>query len=376
MKSDVGVVYGDSFDRYNFGSFHPLKPSRWKLEFELLKAYSFLEKPGFRVFKPEKAEWEALLLFHEEGYLRKIEQASREGSGYLDLGDTPAFKGCFEAAAFAVGASVEAVELVAGGTVDVAFNLGGGFHHAHPSRASGFCIFNDVAVALAYLRRRRRVKRMLYLDIDAHQGDGVMYGFYEDPWVLNIDFHEEGIFPGTGGKRETGRGKGKGCKVNVPLPPFTYDDVYLEAFEKLVPPLAYAYKPEVILFQCGVDGHYKDPLTRLKLTTRTYETVAESLRKIAEELCGGRVVMFGGGGYNLDATSRCWALMLGKIAGLDLPSTLPQKWLDLYRETENSEPALLLRDEPLRLEGRMKEEVREKVGETVEEVKRRVFVEF
>ena len=244
MTDKTGFVYADAFQGYNFGATHPLRPIRLKLTFELMKSIGLLSSPAIQVHEPRQATRDELLLFHDESYLELVERMSKVGSGFLDMGDTPAFKGCYEASALAVGASLTAVDLVMSRDTTHAMNIAGGLHHAHPSRASGFCIFNDPAVSIAYLKKKYSLDRILYLDVDAHHGDGVMYGFYSDEGVLDVDFHEDGhhLFPGTGFTDEVGAGRAAGVKINVPLSPFTGDETYLRLFKEIVPAAVRKYQ--------------------------------------------------------------------------------------------------------------------------------------
>ena len=332
MTEKTGFVYADAFQGYNFGSTHPLRPIRLKLTFELMKSIGLLSSPAIEVHEPRKATREELLLFHDEPYLDLVRQMSEKGSGFLDMGDTPAFKGCYDASALAVGASLAAVDLVmSGGTVH-AMNIAGGLHHAHPSRASGFCIFNDPAVSIAYLKQKYSVDRMLYLDIDAHHGDGVMYGFYSDEGLLDVDFHEDGhhLFPGTGFTEEVGAGRGAGFKINVPLSPFTGDDAYLRLFKEIVPPAVRKYRPKILLVQCGADSHANDLLAHLQLTTRTYCEVTKICHDLAHEVADGRLVIFGGGGYNPSNVARAWSLIAATLTDFAIPENTPKEWRELY----------------------------------------------
>ncbi|MFQ5762326.1 MAG: acetoin utilization protein AcuC, partial [Candidatus Bathyarchaeia archaeon] len=273
------------------------------------------------------------------------------------------------------GGTLKAADLVMQGEVEVAFNLGGGFHHAHSNQASGFCIFNDVAVCLAHITSRYDVQRVAYLDIDAHHGDGVMYAFYESPSVLDIDFHESGayLFPGTGRVDEIGSGEGSGFKVNIPLPPLTSDEAFMKAFDMLVPRLLRAYEPEVVLLQSGIDAHYADRVAHLALTKRSYAHVARSVKQLTEELCEGRVIVTGGGGYNTLNVARCWALELAEFADARVSNLIPQEWSDLYLGLEGSTlTRLMWSDEEAESQLRNPAVVREVEG-IVEEVKRLVF---
>lgn len=332
LTPTLGVVYSDAFQQYDFGPTHPLKPTRLKLTFELMKAIGLLSSPNVRVSEPREANREELLLFHDEEYLNLVKRMGRSGIGYLDMGDTPAFKGCYEASALAVGASLSAVDLVMSGEVNHAINIAGGLHHAHPDRASGFCIFNDPAVSIAYLKKKYAVERVLYLDVDAHHGDGVMYGFYSDAGVLDIDFHEDGhhLFPGTGYTEEIGEGKATGLKINIPLLPFVGDDSYLKLFREIVPTAVRKYRPQILLLQCGADSHANDLLAHLELTTSAYRQVAATVRSLAHEVANSRLVVFGGGGYDPANVARTWTVVASTLADFNTPEIIPHGWQKLF----------------------------------------------
>jgi len=297
-----------------------------------MQATGLLKSSNVKVVEPRVASHEELRLFHDQDYLDLVKSADKTGTGFLDNGDTPAFKGCYQASALATGASLRAVELVMSGEVAYAMNISGGLHHAHPGRASGFCIFNDPAISIAYLKKKYGLKRILYLDVDAHHGDGVMYGFYSDGGVLNIDFHEDGrhLFPGTGSTDETGEGAGAGYKINVPLPPFTDDEPYLSSFREIVPNAVRKYNPEILLLQCGADAHANDLLAHLQLTTKSYVEVVKVARELAQEVAEGRLVVFGGGGYNPANVARAWTLVAASLVDLPMPAASPQVWQKLF----------------------------------------------
>ncbi len=331
--SELAIVYDDSLSNYDFGSRHPLKPQRLKLTYELLKTIGYLERSNVSIFEPKMAEDEEISLFHTKDYIEQVKRYSKEGTGFLDSGDTPAFEGCYEATCIVVGASLKSLELVMNDKVEHAFNMSGGLHHARQNRASGFCIFNDPAICIALLKKEFDIDKIFYLDIDAHHGDGVMYGFYSDPSLLDIDFHEDGnyLFPGTGFIHELGSGEGKGLKINCPFSPNASDVQYLKAFKELVPHFVEKYRPNVILMQCGADSHYGDLLTHLDLTTLAYSKIANTIHDIAHRYCEGRLVLFGGGGYNLFNVSRCWAVILSEIIGQKSDVELPHEWKALYK---------------------------------------------
>jgi acetoin utilization protein AcuC len=310
-----------------------------------MRAIGLLSDPNVRVVEPRQATRDELLLFHEEDYLNLVKRVSQSGAGYLDMGDTPAFKGCYEASALGVGASLTAVELVMSGQVTHAMNIAGGLHHAHPGRASGFCIFNDPAISIAHLKKKYSVERVLYLDVDAHHGDGVMYGFYSDPGVLDIDFHEDGrhLFPGTGFTQEIGEGKASGLKINVPLSPFTNDENYLKLFREIVPAAVRKFRPQVLLLQCGVDSHANDLLAHLQITSKTYGEVVSTLHELAHEVADGRLIVFGGGGYNIANVARTWTLVASTMVDYHPPQSVPPSWQKLFE-------ALVGEKAPARLE--------------------------
>lgn len=348
MTGKTALLYSEKFLDYNLGPYHPLRPVRVKLTHDLLKAKGALNVENVEVVEPRTATREEILLFHEEEYVRLVEKYSERGSGLLDMGDTPAFKGCYEATSLVVGASLKACDLILSGQFSHAFNPSGGLHHAHPERASGFCIFNDPAVSIRYLKSKYNVKRLVYLDIDAHHGDGVMYGFYKDPWVLDIDFHESGkyLFPGTGFPDETGAGEGEGFKVNIPFPPGAGDEAYLVSFRKLVPVLLRKFHPEIILVQCGADGHFDDRLAHLRLSTKFYRKAIGEIDRLAHELCKGRVLLFGGGGYTLANVPRVWAVAFATLAGLDPDDQIPEVWAKEFEDLTGEDPPAKFNDSP------------------------------
>ncbi|MCJ2555320.1 MAG: acetoin utilization protein AcuC, partial [Candidatus Thermoplasmatota archaeon] len=334
------LIYDERFLDYNFGPAHPFQQGRVKLARDLMAALGLLDHEGSPEETALPASEDHLLLAHAAEYLEVVRRAGRDparaGDRYLRYGlgtaDNPLFPGMYEAAALAAGGTLAAMHAVQRGEVRNAFNLGGGFHHAHRARASGFCIFNDLSVAIHHLLQEG-VSRILYLDVDAHHGDGVQYAFYEDPRVLTISLHEDGryLFPGTGFVEEVGEGEGEGYSVNVPLPPQTGDEAYLAAFREIVPPLAEAFRPELLLNQFGIDTYVTDPLTHLGLGTSAYQAIAREVHTIADRVCGGRWVVTGGGGYEPSAVARAWALVFGEMRGSEMVDPIPEDWESLYR---------------------------------------------
>jgi acetoin utilization protein AcuC len=348
VSPKLAYVYSDDFLKYDFGPSHPLAPIRLKLTYELSHAKGLFDDRTIRVIPPRVSSEEEVRLFHTEEYISLVKRLSKSGHGLLDLGDTPAFKGVYEASAMAVGATLNAVDAVMEGQADHGMNISGGLHHAHEDRASGFCVFNDPAVAIAYLKKKHHLERILYFDMDAHHGDGVMYGFYADAGVLDVDLHEDGryLFPGTGFTFETGEKGAEGLKVNIPLLPGTGDDPYLRGFKEIVPPLVRAYKPEFIIVQCGADSHADDMLAHLRLTTRTYEEIITTLHKLAHEIASGKIVAVGGGGYNPANVARCWTLVAASLAEAHPTNDVPDAWKNALRRSTGLTPPKTLRSEP------------------------------
>ena len=348
MTGKTGLVWDERFLDYNFGPQHPLRPLRVKLTYELIRSKGILQQGPVEVLNARLASRDEILLFHEDNYVRLVEQYSKKGSGLLDMGDTPAFKGCYEATSLVVGASIVAADAVMSGRLSHAFNPSGGLHHAHPERASGFCIFNDPAVVIAHLKSRYSVKRIVYLDIDAHHGDGVMYGYYDDAGVLDIDFHESGrfLFPGTGFPDEIGNGAARGTKLNIPLPPSTGDEAYLKAFRQVVSDAIKKFRPEIILVQCGADGHLEDRLAHLRLTTKVYADVVSEMHDLAHELCNGKMLLFGGGGYTLANVPRVWTVAFSTLAGVRPNGDIPSEWSKEFAKAAEEDPPNQLYDKP------------------------------
>jgi acetoin utilization protein AcuC len=306
-------IYSDDYLKYQFGPAHPFKSIRCKKAMDILKDMGVFNDDT-NIIRPSPASYEDLLLVHTREYVDYVRRKSEAGHGLLDLGDTPATKGLFEGSSSVVGGSILGAKRVIDGEDTHAFNVGGGLHHARADAASGFCVFNDIAVAARWLQKYRGIRRIAIVDIDGHHGDGTQAIFYEEP-LLKISSHRIGIFPGTGYVDEAGEAAGKGYSVNIPLPGGTGDEAYLYAFKTVVPPMLEWYKPEIIFLQCGIDGHVGDPLVGLSLTTKTYEAVVASLHEVAHRLCNGRLVLFGGGGYDVETTARCWALVFAIVSG-------------------------------------------------------------
>ena len=268
-----------------------------------------------KTIEPPLATPEQLLPVHTREHVERVVQGDRAGTGYLDGKETPAWHGVLDRALAAVGCTLAGAEHILEGSAAHVFNPSGGLHHAHRDRASGFCIFNDVVLAVRRFQAAG-LTRIAIVDVDGHHGDGTQELLYSEP-VLCLSLHQyDGrFFPGSGSMDEVGWGPGYGSTVNVPLPRGAGDAAYRHAFDEIVPEALRRYRPEVILLNFGVDGHHADPLVRLALTSRTYAHVAREMHAFAHELCGGRLLAFGSGGYHPDNAARCWATLIAELSG-------------------------------------------------------------
>jgi acetoin utilization protein AcuC len=338
MSDRVELVYGPEILAYDHGPQHPLRPVRVRLTRELIAAYGLLEGDGVTETPPRVATDEELQLVHTERYVDAVKRTAELSPGELvrfgfGPGDNPTFPGMHEASARVAGASLVAAEAVLSGRADHAFNPAGGLHHAMPERASGFCVYDDPAVAIAWLLQQG-VERVAYVDVDVHHGDGPQAIFYRDSRVLTISLHETGryLFPGTGFVDERGEGEAEGTKANVPLPPFTSDDSWLQAFHEVVPPLVRRWKPNILVTQLGCDTHHTDPLAHLNLSTLAYREAAEVLHGLAHDAAGGRWLATGGGGYQwARVVPRAWTVFFAEMSERALPDELPEAWLAVAR---------------------------------------------
>jgi len=330
----AGLVWGPGYTSYRLRDDHPLNPLRLELTASLIRE-SGCWPEGAGLLAARAATEVELLAVHAPAYLAAVERLSapdnRVDQDYafgLGPGDNPIFPGMHEAAALIAGGTLLGAETVAEGRLDHAFNFAGGLHHALPDRASGFCIYNDPAVAIRQLVDRYDL-RVAYVDIDAHHGDGVQWIFYEDPRVLTISLHETGrhLFPGTGTVDEMGRGAGLGYAANVPLEPFTNDESWLECFHAVVPPLLRAFRPDLLVTQHGCDNHHLDPLTHLSCTTGMYLETAGAFHALAHEICGGRWLATGGGGYDIwRVVPRAWTLVWTELSRAPGTDEVAESW--------------------------------------------------
>jgi acetoin utilization protein AcuC len=314
----VFVYKGEALANYGFGSEHPFGPDRHDVFQSVLSQSAFADEITYAA--PRRGTAEELALFHTAEYIDFVSQMSAGGTGYLDGGDTPAYPGIFDSASVVVGTTLAAVDAVMAGHARRAFVPIAGLHHAARAQAAGFCVFNDCGVAIEYLRSRHKLRRIAYVDIDAHHGDGVFYGFVSDPDLLFADIHEDGrfLYPGTGAADETGRGAAEGTKLNIPLLPGAGDAEFSVAWEKVMRYVDEA-APEFIIMQCGADSLAGDPITHLCYSEESHATAAAGLCSLADRHCSGRIVATGGGGYNRQNLSRAWTRVVEALVG-DYPA--------------------------------------------------------
>jgi acetoin utilization protein AcuC len=336
MSDGVELVYSPKLVRYDHGPEHPLKPIRVLLTRELIAAYGLLDGDGVREVPARVASDDELRLVHTTPYIDAVKAAGRGESGDwwrfgFGPGDNPIFPEMHEASALVAGASLVAAEAVVEGAAEHAFSPAGGLHHAMPERASGFCVYDDPALAIAWMLARG-VERIAYVDVDVHHGDGPQAIFWDDPRVLTISIHESGryLFPGTGFSDERGGGPAEGTKVNVPLPPGTGDEGWLRAFREVIPSRVRDWRPDVLVTQLGCDTHHTDPLAHLALSTSAYRAAAATLHGLAHDAAGGRWLATGGGGYQwARVVPRAWTLYFAEMAERPVEDDLPHDWLEL-----------------------------------------------
>ena len=342
MSGRSVMVHDRALESYGFGEDHPFNPLRIRLTLDLCESLGLFE--GMEFVSAEAADEEALLAVHSLTYVRSVQEAD---GGMLDparaaelmrygIGtpDNPVVPGIHEAGSRVVGAVMEAGRMVMAGETEHAMCVSGGLHHALRSRASGFCFYNDAGAAIARLKKDYPGIRVAYVDTDAHHGDGVQWMFYDDPEVLTLSMHESGryLFPGTGGVGERGKGEGEGYSVNVPLEPFTGDESWIHCFEEVVPEALRAFGPDIIISQNGCDGHRLDPLTHLAATIRLYEHIPRRIHDLSHQLCGGRWVATGGGGYDWwRVVPRAWTALWAVVSHAKMPEKPAEDWISRWQ---------------------------------------------
>ena len=323
MPGPVALVYGDALMKHHLSDEHPLQPIRVKLAVDLIKSTGLIEHS--HLVPPRAATIDELALVHSRKYIDLVRKLSDpagrrhvspdeiDAAGFASA-DNPISDELHEGTSLVVGASMVAAEAIDSGAALHVFSPSGGLHHAHRDRASGFCTYNDAAVACRWLKDRGH--RVAYVDVDVHHGDGVEAIFQSDPDVLTISLHESGrwLFPGTGFPQDSGVGAGKGSAANMPFVPFTWDEPWLMAFDRVVPALLRRFKPTVLVTQDGCDTHHLDPLAHLAATTRIWPHVGRAFHELAHELCEGRWLALGGGGYAIyEVVPRAWTLLFAEM---------------------------------------------------------------
>ena len=343
MSDALTVVWDDALRAYDFGPGHPLAPVRVQLAMRLATDFGLLDAPRVSVHTPvTAARPEDISRVHEQAYIDAVRRASADIRSVdllrgLGTSDDPVFSGMHEASSLVAGATLAAAAAVHSGTAQHAINIAGGLHHAMPGSASGFCIYNDIGVAIAWLLSQG-VERIAYIDVDVHHGDGVQAMFYDDPRVLTISVHEDPrtLFPGTGFPSETGGVHAPGSAVNIALPAGTGDQGWLRAFHAVVPSVLEAFLPQVIVSQHGCDSHFEDPLAHLTLSIDGQRMSYEAIHRWAHRFCDGRWIAVGGGGYEwVNVVPRAWTHLIAEAAGapIDPESETPESFRSFVSES-------------------------------------------
>jgi acetoin utilization protein AcuC len=337
------LIWDKALADYDLGDGHPLNPVRLTLTVELMQAFGLLGDGV--IIKPRPATEDELTLVHSSGYVETVLHAGDWNSDFrpamgLGTDDNPVYPGMHEIASLTAGASIAAVDEVLSGRALRSFSIAGGMHHAHRGQAAGFSVYNDAAIAIAAARKDNPGLKVLYIDIDAHHGDGVHEAFASSPEVLTISIHESGLytFPGTGFPAEIGYDGGAGFSANVPLPAYATDECFVMAFDEVAVPLARAFAPDLIVAQLGADSHHADPQTELGMTIPGYRAMVDRIIGLADELCEGRLVTVGGGGYHIiEVVPLVWTWVLARLEGVELPDEVPQSWRTHVRELTGHE---------------------------------------
>jgi acetoin utilization protein AcuC len=371
MKNAV-FLYSQELEKYEYPPEHPFNTIRAKRVLDVIQSMGLLSGPGRSIAAPEPADRVVLKKFHSARYLHALKAASRGKWDVeaLSMGigsqDCPVFKGLYEYACLATGATLLGADLLVGGKADIAFNPSGGYHHAGPEKAAGFCYINDVALACIVLAEQ--MNKVLYLDVDVHHGDGVAEFFYERSDVMTISLHQnpKTLFPGTGFEDEIGRGLGEGYCVNVPLPVGTYDQMYMKAFKAIVLPLIGAYDPDVIVFELGADALAGDPLANLQLTNNVYAEIIDHIMSFDKP-----ILATGGGGYHVGNTVRAWALAWSVFCGADSGEDMDVAVGGVLLESTEWQGGF--RDRRLAVSKSQREAVIPVIDETIKKIKETIF---
>ena len=377
----VALVWDDDLAAYKFGDSHPLHPVRVELTVRLIHELGMVD--GQRVVEVLPADYDEdeLLRLHRQDFVDAVKRVSADPTIQADWafglgpGDNPIFPHMHQASMHVCAASKEAARQVWTGEADHAFNPAGGLHHAMPDRASGFCVYNDAAVAVDWLLEHG-AERVCYLDVDVHHGDGVERMFADDPRVLTISLHESGrfLFPGTGFSEDIGGAGAPGSAANLPFRPGTGGDVWLQAFDAAVEPLVRAFAPDVIVSQLGCDTHASDPLAHLALTVDDFADIVARVHRLAHDVSDGRWVATGGGGYQLiQVVPRAWTIAFAEMTGTKLPIETPMTWREFTCERTGSTAPHAFHDDPVSISEPMRERARQEADEAVEALRRLVL---
>ena len=349
---NTGIFFSDKFQEFDLGPSHPMNKNR------MISAWKLFQGIGLKdtdVFSPNPAKEEEIETSHSADYVDEVKKLAKESLKTKNLssdkyglgtGDCPVFPEMFDASLLIAGGTLEATKMVLDGKIRNAFLLLAGLHHAQQSNASGFCYFNDMSIAINYLRKEGY--RVAYIDTDLHHGDGVQALHYNDPDVLTISFHESGqfLYPGTGFSNEIGGPGAEGASVNLPFFPYTFDEIYQKSFTTFVPPIIEKFDPDFIIWQAGVDGHADDPLGHLNLTTNTYQLIGKTVKQFADKYCDGKLIAAGGGGYNPFSIARSWFVEFSTLNHqINLPIETPENWQSDYMIRYNEEPPKFMLDE-------------------------------
>ncbi|HUL26680.1 MAG TPA: acetoin utilization protein AcuC [Streptosporangiaceae bacterium] len=348
MACTLHVAWDERLTGYDFGPGHPLAPVRVELTVALADAFGVLSGAGVTVAAPAPAGLAELELVHDPRYITAVRTGVADAGFGLGTPDNPVFTGMHEASALVAGATLAAAAAVWESRAQHAVSVAGGLHHAMRGMASGFCVYNDPAIAIRWLLGQG-AERIAYVDVDVHHGDGVEAAFYDDPRVLTISLHEHPmtLFPGTGLPDDDGGPGAEGTAVNVALPAGTGDAGWLRAFDAVVPPLLRAFRPQVLVTQHGCDSHRLDPLAHLELSIDAQRTAQAWLHHLAHETAGGRWVLTGGGGYALvQVVPRTWTHLLAEAAGrpLDPSVPTPESWREYVRARTGARPPQTMTD--------------------------------
>jgi acetoin utilization protein AcuC len=375
MAKKTALILPEGFDDFNFGPGHPMQWERVHYAMELIDSYGLNSLKNASYVTPVKAEEEEVFPYHDSDYIATLKAANngvyeKEYSKYgFGPGDNPVFPGMFDFALTVLGCTMTAARLIVEKKAAYVFNIAGGMHHAMNNKASGFCFVNDIAIAVNYLLEKKM--KVMYVDIDAHHGDGVQAAFYETDKVLNVSFHENGqtLFPGTGFTKETGKGVGRGYSVNIPLKHGSDDTTFIKAFDEIFPPLYDKFNPDILVSQVGCDMMLTDPLTNLALTSHGYTHAIKEMKRKAK-----RWLALGGGGYNPFNTSRLWTMVWAVMNDQELDDKLPDSFMARAKEVGYTLPGL--NDSPYSLDEWSKQDAISEAQRGIRDIQMEVFPIF